>query len=351
MIRIFILIAVIIAGMNYYVSAKGYSGPKSDHFDGTRFHNLTASTTPSSFIADDPIANMTFFDFIKQKFKSPWKVEPLSIEAAVPAQRVEGKEIVVTLVNHSTLLIQTEGLNILTDPVWSEKAGPFYMGLKRYTPPGIEFDKLPPIDFILLSHNHYDHMDVETLKKLSKRDKPIIYTGLGNKAYLEKREITNVFEMDWGDRKVFSDLISIDTVPAQHFTARGLTDRNKTLWVGFVLHTPNGDIYFAGDTGYGPFIERIQKAYPGGFRLAFLPIGAYEPRSFMKPMHMSPSDAVRMYKDLKVQNAFGIHFGTFNLGTESRLAPKEAMDELLKLPENLDVHFKTYINGEVMDLK
>lgn len=217
-------------------------------------------------------------------------------------------------------------------------------------PSGVNFDDLPPIDIVLLSHNHYDHMDIDTLKALAKRDKPTIYTGLGNKAYLESKSITGSFEMDWGDRKMFSDSISIDAVPAQHFSARGITDRNKTLWVGFVLRTQDGNIYFAGDTGYGPFIERIEKAYPEGFRLALLPIGAYEPRDFMKPMHMSPDDAIKMYKDLKVQNAIGIHFGTFNLALESQTNPADRLKELLTKEENKNEKWDVLRNGDVAQI-
>jgi L-ascorbate metabolism protein UlaG (beta-lactamase superfamily) len=181
-------------------------------------------------------------------------------------------------------------------------------------PPGVAISDLPKIDLILLSHNHYDHLDTKALREISERDKPEIFTTLGNSEYLRARKIPGGKDLDWGEKKKFSDLVSVECVPAQHFSSRALSDRNKTLWAGFVISTAHGDIYFAADTGYGPFGGHIRKMYPKGFRLAFLPIGAFKPQSMMKKMHMSPHDAVRLYKDLLVE----VHFSWRLTGRTSR---------------------------------
>jgi L-ascorbate metabolism protein UlaG (beta-lactamase superfamily) len=217
--------------------------------------------------------------------------------------------------------------------------------------PGVDIVDLPEIDFILLSHNHYDHMDISALKMISKRDKPIIYTTLGNNKYLKKKGIIKGVDMDWGESKKFSDLITVECVPAQHFSARAFSDRNKTLWGGFVIKGAHGDIYFAGDTGYGPFIEHIKKIYPDGFRLAFLPIGAFKPKSFMGEIHLSPDDAIDIYKDLKIKHAIPVHFGTFDLALDKQDEPIEHLKKHLSEAKNSDVDFKILLNGQHVSLK
>lgn len=353
MLRLFIIFIGACIGINYYVSARDYEGPVSDHFNGKKFYNISSENSTSTISdLDEPLSKKSFLSFVVKKLTSSWGETPLLNGQAVPKDKNWGSDIDITYINHSTMLVQTEGLNILTDPVWSKRVSPFsFLGPKRHMPVGVDFDNLPKIDIILLSHNHYDHMDLDTLKRLSKRDNPTIYVGLGNKKYLESRKINNVFEMDWGDKKVYSDGVSINAVPAQHFSGRSLTDRDKTLWLGFVFKTQNGDIYFAGDTGYGPFVEEIKKSYPNGFRLAFLPIGAYEPRNFMKKMHTSPDDALKMYKELKVQNAIPIHFGTFDLALEKQNDPTEVLKELLNKEENKSVKWNILWNGQSLNIK
>ena len=281
-----------------------------------------------------------------------WRVRPLPFGEPEIIPRVFGREIKVTFVNHSTVLIQTEGLNILTDPVWAKYASPFpFLGPKRYMPAGIAFDSLPDIDLILLTHNHYDHMDISALSKISKKFKPQIFTTLGNTKYLEKNDIIKSFDMDWGQTRCFSDEVSIGCVPSQHFSARAITDRNKTLWAGFVIHTHHGDIYFAGDTGYGPCVERIRKMYPNGFRLAFLPIGAYEPKIFMQDFHSSPDEAVEMHKQLNVSQSIPIHFGTFALALDGQDDPTDELKEILAKEENKSVRFDILLNGQTLTVK
>lgn len=344
---IFFFISFII---NRFLRAKGYRGPKSDHFDGVHFKNILEEVSLREKRADKFFHGFSFFT--KKMFTTRWRKRTLPYGEANVTSRVPGRHIVVTFINHSTVLIQTEGINIITDPLWSKRASPFpFLGPARYMPPGIAIEKLPPIDIILLTHNHYDHMDIAALKKITQRDKPTLYTTLGNKRYLETRGIYNSIEMDWGGAKTFGDMISIECVPAQHFSARALSDRNKTLWAGFVIRTPHGDIYFAGDTGYGPFISHIKKAYPDGFRLAFLPVGAFEPRWFMHSVHIGPSEAVMMYDDLKVEEAVAIHLGTFDLGIDAQDEPAEKIKDLLSDPQNAHVRFTILQNGETKTIE
>lgn len=206
-------------------------------------------------------------------------------------------------------------MNILTDPVWRKRASPVeWIGPKRHTEPGIAWKHLPKIDIVILSHNHFDHMDVETLRKLYRRDNPTIYTGLGNKSYLAKRKIHTVVEMDWWDSIVTETSgIKITFLPSQHFSARGITDRNRTLWGGFAVEIADKTIYFAGDTGIGPFSTKIREQFPRGFDIGFLPIGAYNPRWFMAAMHTSPCEGMQMQKELGINQVLGIHYGTFPL--------------------------------------
>ena len=323
------------------------------NFDGKVFSNIKTDKQDINREEDKYIIKTkrpSFFTFWKEMRKSSdWEITGYEQKYFVPEEMVEGKTIVATFVNHNTVLIQTEGLNILTDPVWSERASPFsFVGPKRYTEAGIKFDDLPKIDIILLSHNHYDHMDIDTLKKLEQKYNPVIYTHLGNKEYLEKRGIKNVIDMDWWDEVKHNEQIEIHSVPAQHFSARAISDRNKTLWGGFVVRTNNGDIYFAGDTGYGPFVQNIKEKYTDGFRFAMIPIGAYEPRDFMKEMHTSPDDAVLMYKELGVETAMGIHFGTFKLSSETFFAPSDRIKTLMMDRINQRVEFYALQNGETL---
>jgi L-ascorbate metabolism protein UlaG (beta-lactamase superfamily) len=315
---------------------------KSDHFDGTRFYNIGFEPWSSS-----PHRN-GFFGVMKwmlTRHATPWKWRNNPVEAK-PHERVYGKELVVTFVNHATVLIQTEGLNILTDPVWSERVSPVsFAGPKRYRPPGIRFDDLPPIDLILVSHNHYDHMDLPTLKRLRKAWKPPIFVGLRNAAYLKKEGVGGAEDMDWWDRKQIADSVWVTCVPGQHFSGRGFGDRSETLWCGFVIETPHGNIYFAGDTGYGPFLEQI-KAHYRGFRLACLPIGAYLPRWFMKPIHESPDEALLIHKDLSVETSIAIHFGTFSLADDGQDQPPNRIKELLSEAPDPKPRFLVLENGE-----
>lgn len=286
---------------------------------------------------------MGLWDTIKFLVKfnpKKWPKDIKNIHTPQLPDRVNDGEIVVTFINHSTLLIQLEQYNILTDPVWSERASPFsWIGPKRVRPPGIELDKLPHIHLILLSHNHYDHMDLPTLKKLAFYYKPQVFVPYGDKKLLESHGIKNVFEMNWWDSEKIDDVTCVTFVPTQHFSARGLFDRNKSLWGSFMFKSKNQQFYFGGDAAYSESFQEIRNRL-GAPDIAFLPIGAYEPNWFMKTVHMKPDEAVQAHLDLEAKLSIGIHFGTFQLTEEGFEEPKA---ELFKALSKRNISPKAFI--------
>ncbi len=220
----------------------------------------------------------------------------------------------VTWIGHSTVLIQMDGVTFLTDPIWSERASPVsFAGPKRFVPPGVPFAALPPIDFALVSHSHYDHTDLPTLVRLAATGTPI-FVPLRLGAVLRDAGIVNVDELDWWDTRTVGD-VTIHCTPAQHWSARSLTDRNKTLWSGWAVVGKTRRFYYAGDTGYFAGFADVA-ARLGPFDLAALPIGAYEPEAMMRPHHMNPEEAVRAMLDVHAARVIGVHYGTFDLTDE-----------------------------------
>ena len=298
--------------LGWIFSAPVYRGPITDHFDGKKFMN-PGGIKPGGF--------KEMMKWMRNRERGSWTEIRDAEYGPAPAARIDGDSIVVTFVNHSTFLIQTHGVNILTDPVWSERASPVsFAGPKRMRPPGIRFEDLPQIDMILLTHNHYDHLDIKTLKRLAELYEPVIYTSLGVGRYLEKKGIGNVSELDWWGELVTKWGLTLVCTPAQHFSGRGMFDRDKTLWSGFALKTAKGSIYYSGDTGYGEFFHQISERI-GPVRLAFLAIGAYKPRWFMAPIHTSPEDAVNIHQILNSPKSIGMHFGTFPLADDGQSDP------------------------------
>lgn len=240
----------------------------------------------------------------------------------------------ITLVNHSTLLIETAGRTVLTDPVWSWRVSPSSrFGPRRHRAPGIAFSDLPHIDLVLLSHNHYDHLDADTLRRIAARDQPRIIVPLGLRPLVRKLGFREIEELDW-----WQEADSILSVPALHFSARGLFDRNRTLWCGYAFETPAGLVYFAGDTAFGGHFHQIRERV-GRPRIALLPIGAYEPRWFMSAVHMSPAEALEAHRVLEARESIGIHQGTFQLADESIDQPPIELaqyqrDEAFRVPRN-----------------
>jgi L-ascorbate metabolism protein UlaG (beta-lactamase superfamily) len=316
---IFIVILVIILGMmfmGWIFSVPVYRGPVSDHFDGKKFINPGAVRVGS------------FKDLLKwarNRERGAWQEIREVQYGPPPVPGVEGDSIIVTFINHSTFLIQTQGLNILTDPVWSERASPVsFAGPKRMRPPGIRYGDLPEIDIILLTHNHYDHLDIKTMKRLARDHSPEIYCPLGVGRYLVRNGIGKVTEMDWWGEIEIRPGLDLLCTPAQHFSGRGMFDRDRTLWSGFALKTDKGSIYYSGDTGYGDFFRQIA-ARISPVRLAFLPIGAFRPEWFMAAIHTSPADALKIHRDIKSPKSIGMHFGTFPLADDGMTEPAEVL--------------------------
>ena len=247
------------------------------------------------------------------------------------------KDICITYINHSTVLIEHKNLKILTDPIWSKTAFKYdWAGPKRIREPGIDFSSLPNINLVLISHNHYDHMDLKTIKKIEEKFHPLFVVGLENKPYLQKIGVKNIVELGWWDSVNFKGT-NIFYVPAQHFSARGLFDYNSALWGGFIINTKLGNIYFAGDTAMAKHFKLINKKF-SPIIISILPIGTYEPRNFMKSSHINPDEAVKAFIDLKSKWAIGVHFGTFsNLSDEKHSQPINDLKNALKkhkIPHN-----------------
>jgi L-ascorbate metabolism protein UlaG (beta-lactamase superfamily) len=251
---------------------------------------------------------------------APW---PESVDngvrPALPA-RVAPGEVALTFVNHSTFLAQFAGLALLTDPVWSSRVSPVrFAGPKRVHAPGVPMADLPAIDAVLVSHNHYDHLDLNTLRQLESAHAPVVISGLGNRRLLERAGLARVVELDWW-QTIATERMRVTFVPAQHWSARSLFDRNRTLWGGFLVEADGRRVYFAGDTGYGSLFKAVAERL-GPPDVAILPIGACEPRWFMAANHMNAADAVRAHADLGAPRAVAMHFGCFPLADESIDAP------------------------------
>jgi L-ascorbate metabolism protein UlaG (beta-lactamase superfamily) len=289
--------------------------PFPKHSDGKRFFNPDAPQVRG------------FLDALRWKLTS--RSEPSArfvsdVAPSKPPSVVDGNELRVTLVNHSTLLLQQGGVNILTDPVWSMRTSPLsWIGPRRRREPGVRWEDLPRIDLVLLSHNHYDHLDLVTLRKLADRGRCQFIVPAGVARLLRSQRISLVDELDWGD-SVPVPQGTLHCVPAVHFSARGLFDRNRTLWCGYVIEAAGRVVYFAGDTAFGDHFAYIRERF-GAPHLALLPIGAYEPRWFMSRVHMGPDEAVRAHQILGAQASIAIHHGTFQLGDESIDTPKRVL--------------------------
>lgn len=315
---IFVALIVFVVGlilvMGYSFSTTPYQGKVTDHFDGSVF------TNPDGVRTDKGV-----FDIIKWMLaRKPGAWEASSLEdfpyGEKPIERSDSLRI--TYVNHSTFLIQVDSMNILTDPIWGDRTSPLsFAGPKRMRPPGIDFDDLPPIDFVVISHNHYDHLDINTLERLKEKFDPWILTPLGVDLDLKERGFDRSIHLEWWSTVNMSARVGVHAVPAQHFSGRGLFDRNKSLWAGYVITTVHGNIYFAGDTGYGDFFKEIGNRF-GPLKVALLPIGAYKPQWFMSPVHISPEEALQVHKDVKSEFTIGMHYGTFPLADDGQFDPE-----------------------------
>ena len=323
-----------------------YQGPVSDHFDGEVFFN-PGGPRPKGVHRVLQLYFMEKWEKWPAKFDSPFSDTP-------PAE-ITGTGARVAFVGHASWLIQTGGLNILVDPHWSPRASPFLnLGPARCTTPGIRFEDLPRIHAVLVTHNHYDHLDIPTLDRLVARDKPRIITPLGNDTIIRKAiphisaAGVDVTAVDWSNRTEIGNGIIVHAEPTQHWSARGARDRQHALWASFVIETPAGKIYAVGDSGFGDgrTFRDIGTRHPS-IRLALLPIGAYEPRWFMKSQHMNPDDAAQAFELCGAQAALGHHWGTFQLTTEAHEAPPAALEQALRQRNIPAERFRAVRPGEV----
>ena len=317
-----------------------WRGPRSDHFDGRRFVNQAT------------IPDKSLRDVLRWQLGGTREAWPEWIDGEPgppPPARVADGALRVTWVNHATVLVQMDGRNVLVDPVWSERVSPVsWAGPKRHRAPGLRFEDLPPIDVVVVSHAHYDHLDVATLRRLAREHRPVFVVGLGNAEYLRRFGVVladarasapvdatggadgerppsgRLVELDWDDALALGDGMRLVALPAQHWSSRTPWDRARTLWCAFVLEGPAGRVYLAGDTGYGAHLADAGHRF-GPFRLAVLPIGAFLPRWFMRDNHMSPGDAVRAAADLRAAESIVVHFGTFALGDDGPTTPVDAL--------------------------
>ncbi len=335
-----------------------YRGAPSDHFDGARFFNPDAD-------ASSPMRPARFLNRMSRSERAQWP-DQVAVHPTIPPRRVHGADMRVTWIGHATVLVQAEGLNILTDPIWSDRASPFsFVGPRRVRAPGIRFEDLPKIDLVVVSHNHYDHMDLPTLRRLWQRDRPLIVTSLGNDTILARAGI-EAAAFDWGRGTHLPCDDPFEGVPPEqrtqfrapyhpcgivvernhHWGSRWGTDRNRALWSAFTIRLHRGNVFFAGDTGWGDGAWARAAARHGPFRLAIIPIGAYEPREVMQNSHVNPNEAFRIFETLNPARAIGVHWGTFQLSFEPIDAPPRAIAALARVHDLAPDRFITTEVGQ-----
>ncbi|SDA17380.1 MBL fold metallo-hydrolase [Sphingomonas sp. NFR15] len=324
---IVVLICLAITVLPRFLDARYYRGPVSGHFDGRRFANPDGDDTfapaarPGGKPAPAPGLGMMVRFLTGSDGRPAWP-DHVAVRRVAPPPRVSGDAMLATWVGHATVLVQTQGLNILTDPVWSPRAGPLGLGPKRVAEPGVAFDSLPKIDLVLVSHDHYDHLDLATLKRLWDRDHPRIVTSLGNDSVIGQAGVPAIAR-DWGGRVPVKPGVEVIVTRNHHWGSRWMADRNRALWSSFVVTLPGGNLFFAGDTGAGDLRWADEAAAYGPVRLALIPIGAFRfsAGQMAAGSHIGPIDAVEVYRRLGASSAIGIHWGTFRLSYEAYDTP------------------------------
>lgn len=339
-----------------------YNNDKKAHHTENGFKNIHI---------EDP--NKGFFDYLSMRFlgDEPW-ADHIALSNTVAFQAVdvvlitEPKVPQITWFGHSTFLIQRDGINILTDPIFSNRASPTsFAGPKRYTKHAIDYDKLPNIDWVIISHNHYDHLDVDSIEMLVKKSliqtHPIQFVvPLGLQKILLNNDVlaANIHELDWWQSTTAKN-IKVEALPSQHWSSRSLGDMRQTLWASWAItfNTQTDEntnsqyvIWFAGDTGYNKVQFREIGNYLGASDLALIPIGAYAPRWFMQPYHVNPEEAIKLHQDVNSLLSIGMHWGTFPLTAEAPMAPVEELTRQKQLMNINDAAFITMSIGQTLPL-
>jgi L-ascorbate metabolism protein UlaG (beta-lactamase superfamily) len=309
------------------------AGKISDHFDGTYYFNPDTPQAPPSPPGQ---AARWMWNWIFRTDRPKWPDKADFLPGAPPVTRAQEGSLFVTPVGHGTFLIQMDGVNILTDPIWSERCSPIsWAGPKRKLEPGIRFEDLPPVDIVLVSHNHYDHLDLPTLRRLAKKGMPRAIVPLGNLQLVRSPGIPTVDELDWWQSTSLSSNLTITLVPAQHYSSRTLWDRNRSLWGGFVISGPSGNVFYSGDTGYGPHFQEIARRF-SPIRVALLPIAPFKERGgesnqgYRHIIHMGPVDAVKAHVDLGTPFSIAAHYQVFQFGFDEFHDAVDALASSLK---------------------
>jgi len=316
----------------------------SDHCDGNVFFNPTLPKGAEPGWRD-------MFRLARDP-RGEWPGQVANTARPNLALPLGASDIALTFVNHATFLIQLPGCAILTDPVWSERVSPVsWAGPARIRKPGVDFNALPKIDLILISHNHYDHLDLETLRRLKARgDDPLVLVPLGDREIVSALGFTKVRELDWWQSSEVTEGVKVVFTPTQHFSGRTLWDRQRTLWGSYMIQAQGRNLYFGGDSGYSSHFAEIRRRL-GAADLALLGIGAYSPRWFMARMHMDPSEAVQAHQDLGSALSVGMHFETFRLSSEAYGQPERDLAEALRKAGIGTETFVTLQDGETRLLR
>ena len=349
-VLLFLIVALLLAVVMVppFLDRIYYRGPASAHFDGQRFFNPDGDDTSAPPTGGSRAGFFARF-LTGSDGRPPWP-NTVAVNPTKPPARVEGERMLVTWIGHATVLVQTAGLNILTDPIWSDTAGPFGFGPRRVAAPGVRFEDLPKIDLILVSHNHYDHMNLATLARLWKRDRPMVVTSLGNDAILRSSGVM-ARRGDWGSRIPMRGAEVLVT-RNHHWGSRWFADRNRALWSSFTVKLPGGNLFFAGDTGLGDGKWPAEAAALGPIRLALVPIGAFRfrPGQMGTGSHIGPIDAVKVFEGLGRPRTIPIHWGTFRLSFEAYQTPPRLLAVAMRCAGHDPQRFAPVRIGETVEV-
>lgn len=338
-----VALCLVVTVAPFFLDRIYYRGPVSSHFYGQRFFNPDGDALDISAARRNRLLRQQVFG---DPTRPAWPAR-VAVTPARPPARVTGGEMRVTWIGHATVLVQADGVNILTDPVWSETVGPFGIGPRRVAPPGVRFADLPKIDLVLVSHNHYDHMDLPTLRRLQDRDRPLIVTSLGNDAVMARAGV-KATALDWGQGVAAPSGAAVTVTRSHHWGSRWFADRSRALWSSFVVHLPHGNFFFAGDTGLGDGKWPAEAASLGPVRFAAIPIGAFrfDEGQMASGTHIGPRDAIRVWDGLGRPDALAVHWGTFRLSREGYATPPFMLRGMLRCAGEDPARFAAHRIGE-----